>query len=173
MLLFDSWVLLLTNSQPVNFVWMERKVTEWGCMQALIDYDGWRKWKDYAKELAAQPKDEAAEKAEKKRKMAEMKAQFSKGPPKFDKEKEPPKPAAVEKSTKHTVDSEAAKAEATANTNAQVSHTNGANGTPASTSTPSHANGAVKKPSGGRHKGRSSNGGSAGLGTTPEVREEG
>lgn len=20
---------------------------EWGCMQALIDFDGWRKWKDY------------------------------------------------------------------------------------------------------------------------------
>lgn len=34
--------------QPVNFVWMERKVKEWGCMQALIDFDGWRKWKDFA-----------------------------------------------------------------------------------------------------------------------------
>ena len=22
---------------------------EWGCMQALIDYDGWRKWKDINK----------------------------------------------------------------------------------------------------------------------------
>jgi osomolarity two-component system response regulator SSK1 len=21
---------------------------EWGCMQALIDYDGWRKWKDFS-----------------------------------------------------------------------------------------------------------------------------
>lgn len=21
---------------------------EWGCMQALIDFDGWRKWKDYS-----------------------------------------------------------------------------------------------------------------------------
>lgn len=20
---------------------------EWGCMQALIDFDGWRKWKSY------------------------------------------------------------------------------------------------------------------------------
>lgn len=20
---------------------------EWGCMQALIDFDGWRKWKDF------------------------------------------------------------------------------------------------------------------------------
>jgi osomolarity two-component system response regulator SSK1 len=34
--------------QPVNFVWFERKVKEWGCMQALIDFDGWRKWKDAA-----------------------------------------------------------------------------------------------------------------------------
>ena len=34
--------------QPVNFVWLERKVKEWGCMQALIDFDGWRKWKDFA-----------------------------------------------------------------------------------------------------------------------------
>lgn len=34
--------------QPVNFVWLERKVKEWGCMQALIDFDGWRRWKDFA-----------------------------------------------------------------------------------------------------------------------------
>jgi osomolarity two-component system response regulator SSK1 len=33
--------------QPVNFVWLERKVTEWGCMQALIDYEGWRNWKEF------------------------------------------------------------------------------------------------------------------------------
>lgn len=31
----------------MNFVWFERKVKEWGCMQALIDFDGWRKWKDF------------------------------------------------------------------------------------------------------------------------------
>ncbi len=23
---------------------------EWGCMQALIDYDGWRKWKSYSQQ---------------------------------------------------------------------------------------------------------------------------
>ncbi|KAK8239487.1 hypothetical protein IWZ00DRAFT_76140 [Phyllosticta capitalensis] len=34
-------------TKPVNFVWLERKVKEWGCMQALIDYDGWRKWKTF------------------------------------------------------------------------------------------------------------------------------
>ncbi|KAJ4992169.1 response regulator receiver domain-containing protein, partial [Stagonosporopsis vannaccii] len=43
--LFKSPVII-----PVNFVWLERKVKEWGCMQALIDFDGWRKWKDFAKD---------------------------------------------------------------------------------------------------------------------------
>ncbi|RDW66937.1 hypothetical protein BP5796_09686 [Coleophoma crateriformis] len=41
-------------TKPVNFVWLERKVMEWGCMQALIDFDGWRKWKDFS-----QAKDES------------------------------------------------------------------------------------------------------------------
>ncbi|MCJ1287800.1 ssk1 response regulator receiver [Xylographa opegraphella] len=40
-------------NQPVNFVWLERKVMEWGCMQALIDFDGWRKWKDFSQTPAA------------------------------------------------------------------------------------------------------------------------
>ncbi|RKF55049.1 two-component response regulator SSK1p [Golovinomyces cichoracearum] len=35
-------------TKPVNFVWLERKVMEWGCMQALIDFDGWRKWRDFS-----------------------------------------------------------------------------------------------------------------------------
>ncbi len=26
---------------------------EWGCMQALIDYDGWRKWKSYSERAEA------------------------------------------------------------------------------------------------------------------------
>ncbi|KAM0323180.1 hypothetical protein ACHAQA_009030 [Verticillium albo-atrum] len=37
-------------TKPVNFVWLERKVMEWGCMQALIDFDGWRQWKDFAQD---------------------------------------------------------------------------------------------------------------------------
>ena len=41
--------------QPVNFVWFERKVKEWGCMQALIDFDGWRKWKDFDTAPSATP----------------------------------------------------------------------------------------------------------------------
>ncbi|KAK3898234.1 hypothetical protein C8A05DRAFT_38180 [Staphylotrichum tortipilum] len=35
-------------TKPVTYVWLERKVMEWGCMQALIDYDGWRQWKSYS-----------------------------------------------------------------------------------------------------------------------------
>ncbi|KAK1758327.1 hypothetical protein QBC47DRAFT_374311 [Echria macrotheca] len=34
-------------TKPVTYVWLERKVTEWGCMQALIDYDGWRQWRSH------------------------------------------------------------------------------------------------------------------------------
>jgi osomolarity two-component system, response regulator SSK1 len=44
----NSKKIELTTKQPVNFVWLERKVMEWGCMQALIDFDGWRKWKDFS-----------------------------------------------------------------------------------------------------------------------------
>lgn len=47
-------------TKPVNFVWLERKVMEWGCMQALIDFDGWRKWKVISKEAE---EEEAAKKA--------------------------------------------------------------------------------------------------------------
>ncbi|KAK5004915.1 Two-component response regulator SSK1p, partial [Cryomyces antarcticus] len=50
---------------PVNFVWLERKVKEWGCMQALIDFDGWRKWKDFAAQNG-QPSDSGKKDAGKK-----------------------------------------------------------------------------------------------------------
>lgn len=52
-------------TKPVNFVWLERKVKEWGCMQALIDFDGWRRWKDYAN------KEEEGKSEEQKRKERE------------------------------------------------------------------------------------------------------
>ncbi|OJJ41594.1 hypothetical protein ASPWEDRAFT_99575, partial [Aspergillus wentii DTO 134E9] len=35
-------------TKPVGFPWLEQKVTEWGCMQALIDFEGWRKWRGFA-----------------------------------------------------------------------------------------------------------------------------
>ncbi|KAK6431495.1 Two-component response regulator SSK1p [Oleoguttula sp. CCFEE 5521] len=53
-------------TKPVNYTWLERKVKEWGCMQALIDFDGWRKWKDY------DAKEEAGKSEEEKRKEAEI-----------------------------------------------------------------------------------------------------
>ncbi|KAK9448489.1 uncharacterized protein V1518DRAFT_375132 [Limtongia smithiae] len=31
--------------KPVSLEWLQRKITEWGCMQALIDFEGWRQWK--------------------------------------------------------------------------------------------------------------------------------
>ncbi|KAF3903641.1 hypothetical protein AA313_de0205650 [Arthrobotrys entomopaga] len=40
-------------TKPVNFTFLERKVMEWGCMQALIDFEGWRKWKDLANKPSA------------------------------------------------------------------------------------------------------------------------
>lgn len=29
-------------TKPVNLVWLQNKITEWGCMQALINFDGWK-----------------------------------------------------------------------------------------------------------------------------------
>lgn len=58
-------------TKPVNFIWLERKVTEWGCMQALIDFDGWRKWKDAAE---SQAQAEAAKTAKNKRMVGGSKA---------------------------------------------------------------------------------------------------
>ncbi|OJJ67924.1 hypothetical protein ASPBRDRAFT_199626 [Aspergillus brasiliensis CBS 101740] len=42
-------------TKPVRFEWLEQKVTEWGCMQALIDFEGWRKWRGYADEPQPSP----------------------------------------------------------------------------------------------------------------------
>lgn len=41
-------------TKPVNFMWLEKKIIEWGCMQALIDFDGWKKWSDDGKESPGQ-----------------------------------------------------------------------------------------------------------------------
>ncbi|KAI6824894.1 CheY-like protein [Hortaea werneckii] len=49
-------------TKPVNFVWLERKVKEWGCMQALIDFDGWRRWKDYSAQAEAGKSEEEKKK---------------------------------------------------------------------------------------------------------------
>ncbi|OAL33949.1 hypothetical protein AYO20_06784 [Fonsecaea nubica] len=77
-------------TKPVNFVWMERKVTEWGCMQALIDYDGWRKWKQYAEDKNNEDpaKKAADDKEEKSKAKAALKAMFSRPPPTTKKDKD-------------------------------------------------------------------------------------
>ena len=31
-------------TKPVNLAWLEQKTIEWGCMQALIDFEGWKHW---------------------------------------------------------------------------------------------------------------------------------
>lgn len=62
-------------TKPVNFVWLERKVKEWGCMQALIDFDGWRKWKDYAKEKEEAMSEEERQKEREKEEKARVKAE--------------------------------------------------------------------------------------------------
>lgn len=53
-------------TKPVGFPWLEQKVKEWGCMQALIDFDGWRKWRDYAVKADA-GKDEAEKQKEREK----------------------------------------------------------------------------------------------------------
>ncbi|CAG8715561.1 3552_t:CDS:2, partial [Gigaspora margarita] len=32
-------------TKPVNLELLEKKISDWGCMQALIDFDGWQRWK--------------------------------------------------------------------------------------------------------------------------------
>lgn len=41
---------------------------EWGCMQALIDFDGWRKWKDFSQQIEETEASKKAEKAKAKAK---------------------------------------------------------------------------------------------------------
>ncbi|KAM3426578.1 hypothetical protein MY4824_009912 [Beauveria thailandica] len=62
-------------TKPVNFVWLERKVTEWGCMQALIDFDGWRAWKSFALAEEEANKKAAAAKSKAKKSRSSLAAQ--------------------------------------------------------------------------------------------------
>lgn len=71
-------------TKPVGYPWMLRKVTEWGCMQALIDFDGWRQWKASAEkkdEGLSEEQKKLKEKEEKAKQKAALKAMFSKPPP--------------------------------------------------------------------------------------------
>jgi osomolarity two-component system, response regulator SSK1 len=40
---------------------------EWGCMQALIDFDGWRQWKDFSQAEAKEATKKAAAKMKNKK----------------------------------------------------------------------------------------------------------
>ena len=88
-------------TKPVGYPWMSRKVTEWGCMQALIDFDGWRQWKasvEKKDEGLTEEQKKAKEKEEKAKQKAALKAMFSKPPPSNrDRttiaEREPPSPS--------------------------------------------------------------------------------
>lgn len=40
-------------TKPVNLVWLQNKITEWGCMQALIDFEGWKVKRPAKGELSA------------------------------------------------------------------------------------------------------------------------
>merc|ERR1711881_709790 len=60
-------------TKPVNFVWFERKVKEWGCMQALIDFDGWRRWKDYSAQAEAGKSEEEKKKEKEQEEKQEVK----------------------------------------------------------------------------------------------------
>lgn len=66
--------LLMVLIQPVNFIWLERKVTEWGCMQALIDFDGWKEWKLNPEKQVAEAKRVAEELVRKEKALKALKA---------------------------------------------------------------------------------------------------
>lgn len=78
-------------TKPVTLPWMLRKVTEWGCMQALIDFDGWRQWKASAEkkdEGLSEEQKKVKEKEEKAKQKAALKAMFAKPPPSTKDKKE-------------------------------------------------------------------------------------
>ncbi|KAK5076727.1 Two-component response regulator SSK1p [Lithohypha guttulata] len=80
-------------TKPVTLPWMLRKVTEWGCMQALIDFEGWRQWKANAENKdngLTEEQKKLKEKEEKAKQKAALKAMFA-APPPSRKEKEPAK----------------------------------------------------------------------------------
>ncbi|KAG1186759.1 hypothetical protein G6F35_014582 [Rhizopus arrhizus] len=68
-------------TKPLSLEWLEKKIIEWGCMQALIDFEGWRRWKKAAepKRTVSTPKSIPAlsEEAEAERKRIE---ELSKSP---------------------------------------------------------------------------------------------
>ncbi|KAK5945056.1 Two-component response regulator SSK1p [Knufia obscura] len=88
-------------TKPVGFPWMSRKVTEWGCMQALIDFDGWRQWKatvEKKDEGLSEEQKKAKDKEEKAKRKAALTAMFTAPPPSTRDKKEEGKSEAGGKS---------------------------------------------------------------------------
>lgn len=42
-------------TKPVNLHWLSKKINEWGCMQALIDFDGWKEGQSRMTESVIKP----------------------------------------------------------------------------------------------------------------------
>lgn len=60
-------------TKPVNMGWLERKVKEWGCMQALIDFDGWKRWRDINEKAEAGKSQEQKQKEREKEELQRVK----------------------------------------------------------------------------------------------------
>lgn len=61
-------------TKPVDNEWFERKIMEWGCMQALIDFDGWRKWKEDSERAERETRLDPEAKAKQEKRDAKMAA---------------------------------------------------------------------------------------------------
>lgn len=59
---------------------------EWGCMQALIDFDGWRKWKDFSQQNEENEVKKVVPKGKKKNRMSVGGGTVTLVPPKSIKE---------------------------------------------------------------------------------------
>ncbi|KAI9319232.1 hypothetical protein BX666DRAFT_2025548 [Dichotomocladium elegans] len=40
-------------TKPLSLEWLEKKIVEWGCMQALIDFEGWRRWRESTSSISS------------------------------------------------------------------------------------------------------------------------
>ena len=42
-------------TKPVKRAWLNSKIMEWGCMQALVSFDGWQQWRADASRQKQEP----------------------------------------------------------------------------------------------------------------------
>ncbi|KAG0170038.1 ssk1 response regulator receiver [Apophysomyces sp. BC1034] len=70
-------------TKPVSLEWLEKKIIEWGCMQALIDFEGWRQWKQSSSAeptLPLRKKENDLQAEEEKRRIIELSNAARKSP---------------------------------------------------------------------------------------------